>query len=172
MTLVLIIIYFLTVTRSFAPTGCLVIRHAAVECSSASPPEFAALNADILFRILDKCVWIEISTLDSINLLIGNHYYFSLDAKTEVLTNYFHFLEDKLDTINFRVVMMGDFNTPGFDWYRGLSVPDCHYYSKLRGHAIYTSTCLLILPRRNSVDLTWFSLTSVTALSLILTQES
>jgi hypothetical protein len=92
----------------------------------------------------DECVWIEISTLDTINLLIGNHY-FSPDAKPEVLNNYFHFLEEKLDTINFRIVMVGDFNVPGFDWSHGLSVPDWHYYYKLRGDVIYTSTCLLNL---------------------------
>jgi hypothetical protein len=39
--------------------------------------------------------------------------------------------------------MVGDFNTPGFDWNHGLCAPDCHYYTKLRGDSIYTSTCLL-----------------------------
>jgi hypothetical protein len=92
----------------------------------------------------DECVWVEIPTLDSLNLLIGNHY-FPPDTKPEVITNYFRSLEDKLDTNNFRVVIVGDFNAPGFDWDHGLSAPDCHYYSKLRGDAIYTSTCLLNL---------------------------
>jgi hypothetical protein len=45
--------------------------------------------------------------------------------------------------------MVGDFNTPGFDWSYGLSVPDCQFYSKLRGDAIYTSTCLLNLQQCN-----------------------
>jgi hypothetical protein len=87
----------------------------------------------------DECVWVEIPTLDSLHLLIGNHY-FPTDTKPEVITNYFHTLEDRLDTKNFRVVMVGDFNTPGFDWNHGLSVPDCHDYTKLRDDAIYTST--------------------------------
>jgi hypothetical protein len=39
--------------------------------------------------------------------------------------------------------MVGDFNAPGFDWKIGLSLPNSHYYSKLKGDAIYTSTCLL-----------------------------
>jgi hypothetical protein len=65
------------------------------------------------------------------------------DTRAEVIVNYFRFLEDKLDTHNFRVVMVGDFNTTGFEWNHGLSVPDCHYYSKLKGDAVYTSTCLL-----------------------------
>jgi hypothetical protein len=43
---------------------------------------------------------------------------------------------------------MGDFNTPLFDWKRGLSQANCHYYSKLKGDAIFTSTCLLDLRQR------------------------
>jgi hypothetical protein len=43
---------------------------------------------------------------------------------------------------------MGDFNTPRFDWKRGLSQANCHHYSKLKGDAICTSTCLLDLRQR------------------------
>jgi hypothetical protein len=45
---------------------------------------------------------------------------------------------------------MGDFNTPSFDWKHGLSQTNYHYYSKLKGDAIYTSTCLLDL--RQCID--------------------
>jgi hypothetical protein len=41
--------------------------------------------------------------------------------------------------------MVGDFNTPGIDWKRGLPLLNSHYYSKLKGDVIYTSTCLLNL---------------------------
>jgi hypothetical protein len=41
--------------------------------------------------------------------------------------------------------MVGDFNAPSFDWKRGLSLPNSHYYSKFNGNAIYTSKCLLNL---------------------------
>jgi hypothetical protein len=47
-------------------------------------------------------------------LLIGNHY-FPPDTKPEIITNYFRFLENKLDTHNFRAIIVGNFNTPGFD---------------------------------------------------------
>jgi hypothetical protein len=40
---------------------------------------------------------------------------------------------------------MGDFNTPGSDWKCGLPQQNCHYYSKLKGEAIHTSTYLLVL---------------------------
>jgi hypothetical protein len=50
-----------------------------------------------------------------------------------------------LDT--FHVIMVGNFNTPDFDWKRGLSLPSSYCYLQLKGAAIYTSTCLLNLPQ-------------------------
>jgi hypothetical protein len=38
----------------------------------------------------DECVWVEISTLDGLNLLIGNHY-FPPDSKPENIADYFCF---------------------------------------------------------------------------------
>jgi hypothetical protein len=50
----------------------------------------------------DEFVWNEIPILEDINLLIGNHY-FSHDTKPEVFTDYFHFLENRLDTKTFEL---------------------------------------------------------------------
>jgi hypothetical protein len=74
-------------------------------------------------------------------LLIGNHYLHP-DTTPEITANYFRFLENKLDTHNFRVIVVGDFNIPGLDWKPSLSLLNPHYYSKLKGDAIYTSRCL------------------------------
>jgi hypothetical protein len=41
--------------------------------------------------------------------------------------------------------MAGDFNTPAFNWKRGLPLPNSHYYSKLKGGVFCTFTCLLNL---------------------------
>jgi hypothetical protein len=41
--------------------------------------------------------------------------------------------------------MVGDFNTPGFDWKRGLYLPISYYYFKLKRDVIYTSMCLIDL---------------------------
>jgi endonuclease/exonuclease/phosphatase (EEP) superfamily protein YafD len=60
----------------------------------------------------DECVWVEILTSDGLNQLIVNHYFFP-DTKPENIANYFRFLENNLDTHNFRVIMVGDFNAPG-----------------------------------------------------------
>jgi hypothetical protein len=89
-------------------------------------------------ELCEECVWVEIPTLDGFNLLIGNHY-FPPDAKPENIARYFRFLEDNLDTHNFRVIIAG------FDWKRGLPLPNSHYYCKLKGEAIYTYMCLLNL---------------------------
>jgi hypothetical protein len=75
-------------------------------------------------------------------MLIGNHY-FSPDTKPEVITNYFRHLENCLDTNNIRVNLLGDFNAPGFKWESGTLLPKSHFCSKLKGDAIYTSTCFL-----------------------------
>jgi hypothetical protein len=76
-------------------------------------------------------VWDQIPTFDGLNLLIGNQYV-PPDTKPEITVNYFRFLENKLDANHLHVIMVGDFNTLGFDWKRGPSRPNYHYYSKLR----------------------------------------
>jgi hypothetical protein len=90
----------------------------------------------------EECVWAEIPTFNGFNLLIGNHY-FPPDTKPEIIANYFLFVETKLDSQNFRVIMIGDFNTPGFDWESGLSLPNSHYYSKLRAMR-FTPPCVFL----------------------------
>jgi hypothetical protein len=64
-----------------------------------------------------------------------------------------------LDTNNFCVVLFGE---------SGLPLPNCHYYSKLKGGAIYTSTCLLGLrqcieavDRHNLLDLVFANFTDL-----------
>jgi hypothetical protein len=51
------------------------------------------------------------------------------------------------------VLLIWDFNVPNFDWERGLPLPKCYYYSKLKGD----STSLLGLTQRlltySSLDL-------------------
>jgi hypothetical protein len=100
-------------------------------------------------------------------LLIGNHY-FPPDTKPEVIINYFRSLENKLGTPNFRVTMVGDFNKPGFDWSHSQSLLGCHYYSKLKGDAIYSFTCLLNLhlcidadDRTNLLELIFYNFSDI-----------
>jgi hypothetical protein len=79
-------------------------------------------------------------------MLIGN-YYFPSDTKPEVIIGYILHLKNTLDTNNTHVILLRDFNVPSFNWASGTPLPKCHYYSKLKGDTIYTSTCLLVLSR-------------------------
>jgi hypothetical protein len=65
-----------------------------------------------------KCVWVEITVTGGRRLLIGNHY-FAPDVKVDIIKNYFNCLENILDNLNYRVLLLGDFNVPGFDWNSG-----------------------------------------------------
>jgi hypothetical protein len=76
-------------------------------------------------ELTSECVWIEIPLPDGFNLLVGNHY-FSPDTDIRVIENYFNSLEIKLNPQNFRVVLLGDFNVPGFDWANGFSQANSH----------------------------------------------
>jgi hypothetical protein len=75
-------------------------------------------------------------------MLIGNHY-FSSETKPEVIKAYFHHLGNILDINNTCIILLGDFNAPGSNWESGAPLTKCHYYSKLKGDAKYTSTSLL-----------------------------
>jgi hypothetical protein len=48
--------------------------------------------------------------------------------------------------------LLGDFNAPGFDWNYGLPSPNCHFYTKLKGDVIHSSTCFLGLNQHNYPD--------------------
>jgi hypothetical protein len=67
----------------------------------------------------------------------------------KVIEDYFNLLENKLNTQNFRVILLGNFNVPGYDWVSGLPHDNMHYYTKLRGEVIQTAACFLGLPQYN-----------------------
>jgi hypothetical protein len=85
-----------------------------------------------------ECVWVEIPTAYGIGMLIGNHY-FSPEDKPEIITAYFHHLENILDTNNTCVILLGGINAPGFNLEIGTLLLKRHYYANLKGDAIYTS---------------------------------
>lgn len=112
-------------------------------------------------------VCFEIPIADGINLLIGNCY-FTPDTTPNVIADYFCLLENILYTNNFCVILLGDFNAPGFNWEIASPLPNCHNYSKLKGGAVYTSTCLLGLRQcfepvdsHNFLDLVFANFTDV-----------
>jgi hypothetical protein len=58
-------------------------------------------------------VWVEIPSFDGFNILISSRY-FAPDTTTDTLKRYFGYLEYVLNTHNFRVLLLGDFNLPLF----------------------------------------------------------
>jgi hypothetical protein len=66
-----------------------------------------------------------------------------------VIENYFNSLENKLNTQSLRVVLLGDFNIPGYDWISGLPHASTHYCTKLRGEVIQNAARFLGLSQYN-----------------------
>ena len=78
----------------------------------------------------------------------------------DVVKNYFSFLEKALDVHKFRIILLGDFNVPGFDWGDGVFHEILHYNSFAKGSELFASTCYLTLnqinntvPSKNLLDL-------------------
>jgi hypothetical protein len=118
-------------------------------------------------------VWIEIPLPDGFNLLIGNHY-FSPHTDIKIIENYFNSLEIKLNPQNFHVVLLGDFNVPGFDWANGFPQANLHYYTKIRADVVHSAACYLGLSQynltiqnKNLLDLVFANFSCVRFLILI-----
>jgi hypothetical protein len=161
--------------QNLFPDGFIVFRSDRIHAKKkrgggvimAVSPKFNACKRRHDFHFFDECVWVEFSTHNGPNLLIGNHY-FSPDLQPFIICEYFSHLENKLDTTNYRVILSGDFNVPRLDWESGLLCENCQFYSKLRGEAIYTSTCFLGLGqcvdadcRSNMLDLVFSNITDL-----------
>jgi hypothetical protein len=85
----------------------------AVKYGLPYPTEFAFINADLESCV--ECAWVEILNLGGRNLLIGNYVLLSPTLNLKLLLTTFVFQKD-LETHNFCLSMVGDFNPLGFDW--------------------------------------------------------
>jgi hypothetical protein len=74
------------------------------------------------------------------------------DIKVGIIKNYLNFLENRLDTLNYRAILLGDFSAPGFDWNCCLLPQNCHFSTKLKGDLIYSAICFLGLNQNNYPD--------------------
>jgi hypothetical protein len=103
------------------------------------------------FEYFQECVWVEITVTDGRNLLTDN-YYFTPHIKADIIKNYLNFLVNRLDTLNYRVILFGHFNAPGFYSNCGLRSPNCYFYTKLKGDLNHSATCFLGLNQYNFPD--------------------
>jgi hypothetical protein len=86
---------------------------------------------------------------DKYSLLIGNHN-FSPDCDVKITKNYLNFLEQNVSTHLYCVIMLGDFNVPKYDWINDIPLPNCYYYSKIKGNFIHATSCFLGLYQHNN----------------------
>jgi hypothetical protein len=70
--------------------------------------QFLALNIDPDLEYFQECVWVEITVTDGRKLPVGN-YYVTPDIKINVIRNDFNFLENRLNTSSYRVILLGGF---------------------------------------------------------------
>jgi hypothetical protein len=118
-------------------------------------------------ELTSERVWIEIPLPDGFNLLVRNHY-FSPNTDIKVIQNYFNSFEIKLNPHNFRVILLGDFNVPSFDWANGFPQANSHYYTKIRGDVVHSAACYLgisqynlTIQNKNLLDLVFANLSCV-----------
>jgi exonuclease III len=126
--------------------------------STAITASLGSCNRSYELELCSECVWVEIPTADGINMYIGNHYV-SPDTNPEVITNYFHHLENSLDTNNTSVILLGDFNAPGFNRESKTPLPKCHYYSML--HISSWPKAVEAVGTLNMLDLVFANFTNV-----------
>jgi uracil-DNA glycosylase len=76
-------------------------------------PKFNTCKRRYDLQFFDECVCVEFPNYNGPNLLIGNRC-FSPDLNPDIICECFSHLENKLDTLNYRVILLGDFNVPVF----------------------------------------------------------
>jgi hypothetical protein len=92
-----------------------------------------------------ESVWVAFTLSDGRNVLFGNRY-FAPDIKVNIINN---LLENSFDTLNYRILFLGDFNVPGFNWNHGSHSTNSHFYTKLKGDVIQSAICYFGLIQRN-----------------------
>jgi hypothetical protein len=73
--------------------------------------KFVTLNAGAIWNSLRNACG-----LKSLHIMILIIITFPSDLKTGIVTKYCKYMQNKKDTHNYRVILVGDFNVPGFDW--------------------------------------------------------
>jgi hypothetical protein len=84
------------------------------------------------------------------------------------LKNNFNSLEIKFNPQNSHVVLLGDFNDPGFDWANGFPQANSHYYTNIGGDVVHSAASYLGLSQynltiqnKNLLDLVFANFSSV-----------
>lgn len=108
-----------------------------------------------VFRIFNldfkdiECVWLNIKLGPECCLILGNHY-LPPNINTDLLKEYADFLVENIDVSSNKLLLVGDFNVPKFDWVLGISN---HYSSHVRKKSsiIHFLSSELNVEQRNNV---------------------
>lgn len=96
-----------------------------------------------------ECTWVEIKLNHELTLLIGNHY-FHPRIETNLLQNYSDFISDAVDISMYKIICVGDYNMPEFNWDIGRS-ENANSYIRNKSDVIYSMFCNLNLVQHNTV---------------------
>jgi len=90
-------------------------QHACVgRALTAINSKFHCFKRKYDLQFYEKRVWVELPIDDGENVLTGNHDFPPDALPNTILNSFSHFSsENELETKNNRVILMGDFNTPG-----------------------------------------------------------
>lgn len=102
-------------------------------------------------EVCPETVWIELCISGERNCLVSCSY-FAPSVHPRVLETYLETLAEKIDFTRYRVLMVGDFNAPGYDWLDRSFDPKCNYYSKLRADCLIEFSDYLGLDQLNQRD--------------------
>ncbi|KAL1446877.1 hypothetical protein WDU94_003620 [Cyamophila willieti] len=95
-----------------------------------------------------ECTWVEIALEGNSTLIVGNHY-FQPSIRTELLRNYVDFLETcNIDIASSKVLFLGDYNIPRFNFDLGVSENDVPYIRN-KSDIVYSLFCTFNLMQSN-----------------------
>ncbi|KAL1446875.1 hypothetical protein WDU94_010915 [Cyamophila willieti] len=96
--------------------------------------------------MIEGC-WVELELGPHCTTLIGNHY-LPCNIDTDLIERYSRFLIQHIDISSFKVICLGDYNLPEFNWSLGVSDNDNSYIRK-KSNIIYSLFCDLNLLQIN-----------------------
>jgi hypothetical protein len=98
-----------------------------------------------------ECAWVQVAMTDNHNLLIGNHYFLP-HVNAHISRSYFHSFRKYVSTLNYHVILIGDFNVLGLAWNCSLPFCNSHHYIKEKDVS-HSATCFLYLNQHNNLPL-------------------
>lgn len=98
-----------------------------------------------------QCVWVEIKINQNFSLLVGNHY-IPCNINTHILDDYCNFIIDNINISSYKIICIGDFNCPRFDWSLGIST-NINSYIRRKSDIVYSFLCNLNLSQQNDIRL-------------------